>query len=213
MGNRYGHLPAAGLALAAASLASRALSGRLRPGLAAALAGAALSWLLVGVVDEVRAWSSDLTLYGRALAMAPRDGCARYHYGIAVLRRDGCGAALEHFEAATSLAPEYARGWHNTAGCLLRMGRAEEAIEPARRALALDPSDPRKMSNLGAALLRAGSREEGARWLRRPSRATPTTRPPRRCCASADAAEGGCLRRYSRAALGARSATGARFVT
>jgi Flp pilus assembly protein TadD len=82
----------------------------------------------------------------------PDNGIAHYHYGYAVLRRRGCGEALPMFLAATRLAPGYARGWHNVAGCLENLGRAAEAVEPARRAVELEPDNARNQYNLAVGL-------------------------------------------------------------
>jgi tetratricopeptide (TPR) repeat protein len=99
--------------------------------------------LVLSTLSEAANWRSDLSLYQADLLRDPENGIAHYHYGYAVLRRRGCGEALPIFLAATRLAPSYARGWHNVAGCLENLGRAAEAVEPARRAVELEPDNAR----------------------------------------------------------------------
>ena len=157
-GNRYAYCPLGGLIVAAvglvAPLAKRARGGLSRLWLAA---GALLPALLVlSTSSSAATWSSDLSLYRADLVRDPDNGIAHYHYGYAVLRRRGCSEALPIFLAATRLAPGYARGWHNVAGCLENLGRASEALEPARRAVELEPDNARNRYNLAVALAAQG---------------------------------------------------------
>jgi CBS domain-containing protein len=87
VGNRYGHLPAAGLLLVAVVLVHRYVVPNVRVLWVKVVGVAVLFTCLAGVVDEASAWRDDLTLFGRAVTMAPEDGVARYHLGVAVHRR------------------------------------------------------------------------------------------------------------------------------
>ena len=153
-GNRYAYSPLGGLTVAVvgllAPLAARARGHLPRLWTAAAVL---LPVLLVLRTSSAAAnWQSDLSLYRADLLRDPDNGIAHYHYGYAVLRRRGCGEALPMFLAATRLAPGYARGWHNVAGCLENLGRAAEAVEPARRAVELEPDNARNQYNLAVGL-------------------------------------------------------------
>jgi hypothetical protein len=151
-GNRYAYSPLGGLTVAAVGLLAP-LTGRGRLSRLWIAAGVALPAMLVLSTSSAAGnWGSDLSLYRADLLRDPNNGIAHYHYGYAVLRRRGCGEALPSFLAATRLAPGYARGWHNLAGCLENLGRAADAIEPARRAVELEPDNARNQYNLAVAL-------------------------------------------------------------
>jgi len=155
-GNRYAYSPLGGLTVAAVGLLAP-LAGRgrlLRLWIAAGVALPAM--LVLSTSSAAGNWGSDLSLYRADLLRDPNNGIAHYHYGYAVLRRRGCGEALPSFLAATRLAPGYARGWHNLAGCLENLGRAADAIEPARRAVELEPDNARNQYNLAVALAARG---------------------------------------------------------
>jgi hypothetical protein len=151
-GNRYAYSPLGGLTVAAVGLLAP-LAGRGRLSRLWIATGVLLPAMLVLSTSSAAAnWSSDLSLYRADLLRDPDNGIAHYHYGYAVLRRRGCGEALPIFLAATRLAPDYARGWHNLAGCLENLGHAAQAVEPARRAVELEPDNARNQYNLAVAL-------------------------------------------------------------
>ena len=178
-GNRYAYSPLGGLTVAAVGLLEP-LAGRARGRLSRLwlAAGVALPVMLVlSTSSEAANWSSDLLLYQADLLRDPDNGIAHYHYGYAVLRRRGCGEALPIFLAATRLAPGYARGWHNVAGCLEDLGRAAEAVEPARRAVELEPDNARNQYNLAVALAARGDGSGATRALERCLTLEPSFKP------------------------------------
>ena len=83
------------------------------------------------------------------------------------------------FLAATRLAPSYARGWHNLAGCLENLGRAAEAEAPARRAVELEPDNPRNQYNLAVALAARGDGTGATRALQQCLAREPWFKPAR----------------------------------
>jgi tetratricopeptide (TPR) repeat protein len=185
-GNRYAYCPLGGLIVAAVGLLAP-LAGRARGRLSRLwmAAGALLPALLVLSTSSAAAnWSSDLSLYRADLLRDPDNGIAHYHYGYAVLRRRGCGEALPIFLAATRLAPGYARGWHNLAGCLENLGRASEAMEPARRAVELEPDNARNQYNLAVALAARGDATGAMRALQECLAREPSFEPARELLAS-----------------------------
>jgi hypothetical protein len=180
-GNRYAYSPLGGLTAAAAGLLAP-LAGRVRGRLSRLwlAAGALLTMILVLSTSSAASnWRSDLSLYRADLLRDPDNGIAHYHYGYAVLRRRGCGEALPMFLAATRLAPSYARGWHNLAGCLENLGRAAEAEAPARRAVELEPDNARNQYNLAVALAARGDGTGATRALQQCLAREPWFKPAR----------------------------------
>jgi len=178
-GNRYAYSPLGGLTVAAVGLLAP-LAGRARGRLSRLWIAAGVllpAMLVLSTSSAAGNWSSDLSLYRADLLRDPNNGIAHYHYGYAVLRRRGCSEALPIFLAATRLAPGYARGWHNLAGCLENLGRAAEAVEPARRAIELEPDNPRNQYNLAVALAARGDRTGATRALERCLALEPSFKP------------------------------------
>ena len=180
-GNRYAYSPFGALTVAAVGLlAPLARHARGRLSRLSLAAGVLLpAFLVVSTSSAAADWRSDLSLYRADLLRDPGNGIACYHYGYAVLRRRGCGEALPFFLAATRLAPEYARGWHNVAGCLEDLGRAAEAEEPARRAVELEPDNARHHYNLAVALAARGDPTGATRALQECLVREPSFKPAR----------------------------------
>jgi tetratricopeptide (TPR) repeat protein len=92
------------------------------------------------------------------------------------------GKALECYELALSLNPEYADGWAHKGSALERQDRLEAAQKSLERAVELDPENHQAISTLSAVYRRAGnpgkalalaaqatelSPESGVAWLSR----------------------------------------------
>jgi Flp pilus assembly protein TadD len=65
--------------------------------------------------------------------------------------------ALEHYDLALSLNPEYAEAWVHRGSALERRGRLEAAQKSLERALELEPDDHLALSTLSAVFRRAGN--------------------------------------------------------
>jgi tetratricopeptide (TPR) repeat protein len=181
-GNRYAYVPLLGLTVAGAGLSATVL-GKLPPPkrIIRLLAWVALPFALAASTSMSAAtWASDRTLYKADVDRQPTNGFAQYHLGYAIMRREGCAAALSYFQAATYYAPTYERGWHNLAGCMVNLGRADQAMVPARRALALDGGNASNHYNLAAALWNTGHHDEAKAELEAALRLDPNHAPSRK---------------------------------
>jgi predicted O-linked N-acetylglucosamine transferase (SPINDLY family) len=88
----------------------------------------------------------------RCIEIESSDPVAHLNLGSALLE-SGCRAeALESFEQALTIAPEYADAWNNHGNALLEMQRPVEALRSLDRALALRPDFPVALNNRGNAL-------------------------------------------------------------
>jgi Tfp pilus assembly protein PilF len=163
--NRYAYFPLVGLLVVAAALGERL---RVRCGRRWRGLGTAVGILLVGAAcvrtsEEARCWRDEVTLYGHRLDA--RDGHALLPYAKAILRKQGCSAAVPQLGRVVNVAPDLAEGWHNLAGCFLNLGRYDWAIVAASRDVALAPERSAAHYNLGAALAFAGQRVRGVAEL------------------------------------------------
>ncbi|MEM7544336.1 MAG: tetratricopeptide repeat protein [Pseudomonadota bacterium] len=79
--------------------------------------------------------------FTRLLADAPNDAGAYYHRGRARAGRDDRGA-LEDFETAARLAPQWSSPWFQSGQALERSGQVDAANQHFRRAFELGHKDP-----------------------------------------------------------------------
>ncbi len=76
--------------------------------------------------------------------MQPRDALARNNRGLVLKELKRYGEALDSYDGALALKPDYAQAWCNRGIVLLELERAEDALASLDRALALHPRFARK---------------------------------------------------------------------
>nr|PZN85094.1 MAG: hypothetical protein DIU57_07405 [Pseudomonadota bacterium] len=128
--------------------------------LAAAKAQEAAAALLRGSVEQA------VLAYSEALQdqdLAPdRRAAILNDRGVANSRLGRHKAALDDFNQAVRLFPEYAPVYNNRANTLLALGLVEEAIKDLNRAIVLAPGYAAAYNNRASALLKLGRPEEAA---------------------------------------------------
>ena len=77
--------------------------------------------------------------------------------GDRLYSRGDFGKALEHYELALSLNPEYADAWAHRGSALERQERLEAAQKSLERAVELDPENHQAISTLSAVYRKAGN--------------------------------------------------------
>ena len=80
--------------------------------------------------------------------------------GVVALRARVPAVAVEHFQDAIELYPDYSRAWYNLGIALGRVDRNEDAINAYRKALELTPGYQEAAMNLGDLLYDDGRLEE-----------------------------------------------------
>ena len=81
------------------------------------------------------------------------------------LRAGHNAGALQYFEAAVKLAPDFAAAWGNLGVARRRAGNTQGAFDAYREALAIDSDNPTILANLAALYGSLGRREEAAAAL------------------------------------------------
>ena len=76
-------------------------------------------------------------------------------------------AAIDAFEAALRLEPDYTETHYNLAFALEVAGRLDEAIDHYRRVLAVHPDDAPAVVGVARSYLALGRPEEAERWIAR----------------------------------------------
>ena len=93
------------------------------------------------------------TLYRTTLARNPASWMAHNNLGVALAKDGRTPEAIDEYQAALRIKPDYAEPHNNLATILSRQpGRMPEAIAEAREALRLKPDYPEALVNLGSIL-------------------------------------------------------------
>ena len=119
-----------------------------------------------------------VSLYRRALRLAPGHPDAENLLGVAARQRGDLPAALAHAARAVAAVPNSALFLANQGAALAEAGRLGEAIAALRHAVALNPHDATGLRNLGQALTAAGQAEAALDPLTQATRLAPEAPEP-----------------------------------
>ena len=173
--DRYTYVPLVGLFIVIAwGLPLVVGAGRRRDMALGAAAGIAVVTLAVLARGQVRYWENDLTLWGHAVRVSPRNAFARTNLGDALLVTGNLDAADDQFVEALRFEPDSAVT-HNGLGTVrFKEGRWQEAWGHYAEALRLEPGFAEAHNNMGMVLGVLGDHENAiaefqtARRLRSP---------------------------------------------
>jgi tetratricopeptide (TPR) repeat protein len=93
--------------------------------------------------------------------MAPGSAETYNSIGVALGEKGDLAAAIDMFEQAVSIRPDYARAWNNLGVALKGLGKVASAIRNFRQAIQIDPEYVEAHWNLSFLLLLTGAFEEG----------------------------------------------------
>src|SRR2546428_7392326 len=157
--DRYTHLAGLGWAiLAGAGLLSCWRTSRSwKTGIQTTLpiAGVALCLVVgLGVLtwNQAQVWRDTERLWTHALSIDHNASIARYNLGNVLYEQGKLTEAIEHYQRALRIQPDYARAHGNWGVALARQGKPAEAIEHYREALAIQPDYADAHYNRGKAL-------------------------------------------------------------
>lgn len=122
---------------------------------------------LASVLDWAGKSEEAEALTNRALELAGgRDAMSSWQKGNFHLERGELEAAIEAFQLAVAIDPDYVEAHFNLSAALRQAGRGDEALVHARQAARLDPEQPAVLFGLGV-LLEEQDRDAEAReaWL------------------------------------------------
>jgi Flp pilus assembly protein TadD len=154
-------VPVVALAVVAADQAVHRWGGGGQPaafaGAVAALA-AGLGWM---TSERNGVYRDDLTLWTDTVAKAPVNPYTQNNLGIALASAGRTREAIDHFESALRIDPDYPEAHDNLGLALADSGRLDEAVGQYRQALGLKKEYPEALANLGVALAAEGRLDEG----------------------------------------------------
>jgi protein O-mannosyl-transferase len=160
--DRYTYIPLIGLFIVAA-WGIPSLLGRRRycKILLATGAGAIICALAIVARAQTGYWLNAVIPWEHALESTAPNYYAFVNAGLALESRGEIARAIDYYNEALHLNPNYAIG-HNALGkALLRQNQLDPAIEALNNALRLQPDFVEAHSNVGAALMKLGKTEEG----------------------------------------------------
>jgi protein O-mannosyl-transferase len=153
MANRYMYIPMIGLLIIAAWAAKDLIANRPRWEIVAAvLATAALSSLLILTRMQVKHWQDSLTLFGYTLEVTENNAVAENNYGWALSEAGRLDEAMLRFTNAARLRPAFADAQGNMCNVLLKQGKLDEAIVCLNELIGRNMGTAEAHYNLGVAL-------------------------------------------------------------
>lgn len=132
------YLPSVGFCLVVSLLMERALATRAAPAIAA-LFGVALLLLGIRTVLRNRDWKDELTLWTKAVRVAPHSYWAHQRLGDAYKALGRYEGAIREYEEVQTLTPGYATEYIAIGDSHRRMGQYDEAAVQFKQALAISP--------------------------------------------------------------------------
>ena len=156
--DRYTYLACLGWALlAAAGLHS---ASRRLPFLSTGLALVLLAGLGSLTFSQAQVWHDSEKLWSHAIAIDPRSPVAEYGRGSALAKQGKLAEAIDHYQQALHLKPDYAEADTNWGNALAQQGKVAEAIEHYQTTLRLKPDHAAAHANMGVELARQGKLAE-----------------------------------------------------
>ncbi len=166
--DRYTYLPSIGILImvgwGAAELFKKWHLPKIVPAIITCLL---LAVLLFFTRKQVSYWRNGLTLFGHALEVTENNFIMHNNFGNILLERGYFDEALEHFDEAIRLKPDYPDAISNRSLAYAQLGKYELAVNHFNEVLRINPNHPDAHNNLGGVLLGLGRLDEAVNHLRR----------------------------------------------
>jgi len=174
MADRYTYVPSIGLFIMVCwCVQCRAMKWPIVEEIALVAAGAALALCMVLSRLQVGYWKDSETLFRHALAVTQNNWVAHNNLGIALGRAGNRDEAIDEWEQALRIRPDYAEAHNNLGLALSDAGKLNESIGHYEQALALKPDLVEANYNLGVALLQTGKAQDAISHLEQVLRTKP----------------------------------------
>ncbi len=110
--------------------------------------------------NQVHVWHDSEKLWSHAAAIDPRSPIGQYNFGLTLAGQGKLAEALEHYQTAVRIKPDYADAQNNAGAVLAQQGKLAEAVEQYEGVLKIKPDYADAHNNVGAALARQGKLAE-----------------------------------------------------
>ena len=101
-------------------------------------------------------WHDELTLWKDNVVKAPGKSRPHINLGNALRLQGRPSEALEHYQRALEIRPEFAETHYNAGVALYDMGETLQSVESYQRAIELDPKHAKAHNNLGRSMATLG---------------------------------------------------------
>jgi tetratricopeptide (TPR) repeat protein len=128
---------------------------------------------LVDILYQENRIAEAMNLFREELRIEPAE--AHYNLGFALLRKGRTSEAIDQYEKALLVNPDYAEVRNNLASALVMTGRFSEAIDQCNEALRIDPGSSEAHNNLGNALAQTGRASEAIDHYKQTLRRNPNS--------------------------------------
>ena len=128
---------------------------------------------LVDILYQENRIAEAMNLFREELRIEPAE--AHYNLGFALLRKGRTSEAIDQYEKALLINPDYADVRNNLASALVMTGRFSEAIDQCNEALRIDPGSSEAHDNLGNALAQTGRASEAIDHYKQTLRMNPNS--------------------------------------
>jgi len=143
-----------------------------RTGLAVAAAGFVLA-CVVSTREQVGYWASNLSLWGRAVAVTSQNYWAEDRLGVALADAGRLDQAVAHYSAALAIWPDFPEAHNNLGTARVDQGRIEDAIHEFGAAARTRPNEPMFHYNLAVVLNHVGRTSDAIREIKAAARLRP----------------------------------------
>lgn len=166
--DRFMYLPQIGLCFVVTSAASEFL--RRQPALRNYFASIALMGLIALAAlanRQTSYWQDSFALWNHTLRCTADNYLAHNNLGVALWQKGNVEGAMDHYESALAIRPDYAAAHCNLAKALRATGQIDDAIFHYRKALEADPNVAEVHNDLGNAFRAIGDLEDAIRQYRK----------------------------------------------
>ena len=159
--DRYTYLPQIGLYLMIAWAArDLTVSWRHRRQVLGMAATAIMGALMACASLQTSYWRNGTLLWNHTLACTSGNYTAQNNLGYELAAQGRSMEAIEHYQTAIEINPNYAEAQYNLGIALAAQGRLDEAIEHYQKAIQINPDDYEAQYNLGIVLATQGRLDE-----------------------------------------------------
>jgi tetratricopeptide (TPR) repeat protein len=174
MADRFSYIPSLGMAVLVVWGTYELIKRRQHRMMMSSLAGgAAVIVCFVLTQHQLGYWRDDETLFRHTLAVTKENYFAHKSLGDAFSEQGRFGEAMDQYQEAFRLNPQYADAHYNLGITLLKEGRIDEAINQFQEAIREKPNYADPHNNLGFCLDKKGQTDEAISQLQEAIRLKP----------------------------------------
>jgi tetratricopeptide (TPR) repeat protein len=139
MADRFGYIPLIGLFIMIAWSGTELVTGWRFKKLGLTFVAALISALMFATWLQVGYWKNSMTLFKHAIDGDSNNALAHNNFGVALRKQGRLADAIQHYDWALRLKPDYAAAHYNLGIALMRVGQFSEAISHFQNALQQKP--------------------------------------------------------------------------